>query len=47
MVGMLPQSQVEGGWLVVAPYNYASTFEDRRKVVQNNPDLGASVGNKR
>jgi len=47
VVDTLPQSRVEGGGPIVAPYNYASTFEDRRKVVQNNLDSSASVGNKR
>lgn len=39
VVDTLPQALVEvEGPVVVAPYNHASTFEDRRKVVQNNLD---------
>ena len=42
VVDTLPQLLVEGEGLVVvelvAPYSRASTFEDRRKVVQNSLD---------
>ena len=47
VVDTMLESQVEGEELSVGPYNHASTFEDRRKVVQNNLGSGASVANKR
>lgn len=47
VVDMSPESQAERGEPFVAPCNYALTFEDRHKVVQNNLDLNAFVGDKR
>jgi len=47
VVGMVPKSQVERGGLFVAPYNYAPTFEGRRRVAQNSLGSSAFAANKR